>query len=193
MSDNSAFPSIGQHNTRVENTNLGDDLNRQHQVGGKGMASNTVLRGVRDTDKDAQKAETSGSDTSSAKGKNVLNHADNGESESMKRLGKIVVDETPDDEKVQPLQKRKRKRTVVNDKLVELMESALLDEPDMQRNEPEDEKVEPLQKKKRKTIMNDKMVELMERALLDEPEMQRNAASLQSWAEKLSHHVCKFS
>lgn len=188
MSDNSAFPSIGQHNTRVENTNLGDDLNRQHQVGGKGMASNTVLRGVRDTDKDAQKAETSGSDTSSAKGKNVLNHADNGESESMKRLGKIVVDETPDDEKVQPLQKRKRKRTVVNDKLVELMESALLDEPDMQRNEPEDEKVEPLQKKKRKTIMNDKMVELMERALLDEPEMQRNAASLQSWAEKLSHH-----
>lgn len=190
MSDNSAFPTIGQHNTRVENTNLGDDLNRQHQVGGKGMSSKTVLRRARDTDKDAQNAETSGSDTSSAKGKKVLNHADNGESESMKRIGKVVVDETVEDEKVEPLQRRKRKRTMINGKMMELMESALLDEPDMQRNEQEDGK---LQKKKRKTIMNDKMVELMERALLDEPEMQRNAASLQSWAEKLSHHVCTFS
>ncbi|CAK8576010.1 unnamed protein product [Lathyrus sativus] len=179
MSENSAFPSIDQHNIRVENTKLGEDINRPHQVGGKSMGSKTVLlTGARDTHKDAQNAETSGSDTSSVKGKNVLNHADNGESKSMEHLRKVVVDETPVDEKVEPLQRRDRKRTMMNDKMAESMESALLDEP-------EDEKV---QKRRRRTIMNDKMVELMERALLDEPQMQRNAASLQSWAEKLSHH-----
>ncbi|XP_058729885.1 nodulin homeobox-like isoform X1 [Vicia villosa] len=167
MSENSAFPSIDQHNITVENTNISKDLNRLHQVGGKSMASKTVLTGARDTDKDSQNAETSGSDNSFAK--------------SMEHLRKVVVDETPEDEKVESLQRRKRKRIVMNDNMAEMMDSALLDEP-------EDEKNEPLQKRKRKrTIMNEKMVELMERALLDEPEMQRNAASLQSWAEKLSH------
>lgn len=151
MSENSSFPCIGQHNTRIENTILGDDLNRQHQVDGKGMSSKTVLRGARDTDKDAQNAETSGSDTSSAKGKNVLDHA--GESKSTERHRKVAVGETPEEEKVETVQRRKRKRT----------------------------------------IMNDKMVKLIERALLDEPDMQRNAASLKSWADKLSQHVCKFS
>ncbi|XP_068328573.1 nodulin homeobox-like [Pyrus communis] len=57
---------------------------------------------------------------------------------------------------------------------------------------PEDEKVETLpsdekqRRKRKRTIMNDMQVELVERALLDEPDMQRNAASIQSWAEKLS-------
>jgi hypothetical protein len=168
MSENSAFPSIDQH------------------VGGNGANNKSVLRGARDTDKDAQNAESSGSDTSSAKGNNVLNHANNGDSKSMERLSKVVVDETLEEEKVEHLQRRKRKRTIMNDKTVELMERSLLDEP-------ENEKAEPLQKRKRRTIMNDKMVELMERALLDEPDMQRNAASLQSWADKLSEHVCKLS
>ncbi|WJX51971.1 hypothetical protein P8452_38124 [Trifolium repens] len=163
MSENSAFPSIDQH------------------VGGNGANNKSVLRGARDTDKDAQNAESSGSDTSSAKGNNVLNHANNGDSKSMERLSKVVVDETLEEEKVEHLQRRKRKRSIMNDKTVELMESSLLDEP-------ENEKAEPLQKRKRRTIMNDKMVELMERALLDEPDMQRNAASLQSWADKLSEH-----
>ncbi|CAJ2678764.1 unnamed protein product [Trifolium pratense] len=170
MSENSAFPSIDQH------------------VGGKGATNKSVLRGTRDMDKDAQNAESSGSDTSSAKGNNVLNNANNGESKSMERLSKVVVDETLEDQKVKSLQRRKRKRTTMNDKTAELMESSLLDEPDMQQNELENEKVGPLQKRKRRTIMNDKMVELMERALLDEPDMQRNAASLQSWADKLSQH-----
>ena len=53
-------------------------------------------------------------------------------------------------------------------------------------------KCEEKQRRKRKrTIMNDKQITLMEKALLEEPDMQRNAASIQSWAEKLSVHVCK--
>ncbi|XP_061373197.1 nodulin homeobox-like isoform X2 [Gastrolobium bilobum] len=149
MSENSAFPGISQHNTRAENTNQGDDQNRQDQVADKGRAGKTVSRRPRDTDKDSQNAETSGSDTSSAKGKNVIDHMDNGKlSKSIEHHKKVVVGETPEDEKVETVQRRKRKRT----------------------------------------IMNDKQVKLIERALLDEPDMQRNAASLQSWADKLSLH-----
>ncbi|XP_027345575.1 nodulin homeobox-like isoform X2 [Abrus precatorius] len=149
MSENSAFPGIGQHNTGAENTNDEDDLNRQALGEDKGVALKTVVRGAIDMDKDAQNAETSGSDSSSAKGKNVIDHLDNGKlSKSMEHLQKAVVEETPEDEKVETVQRRKRKRN----------------------------------------IMNDKQVKLIERALLNEPDMQRNAASLQSWADKLSLH-----
>ena len=151
MSENSAFPGIDQHNNRAENANRSDDLNKRNQVEDKAISGKTVS-GARDVDKDTQNAETSGSDTSSAKGKNVIDHTDNGElSKSIEHQKKVVVGETPEDEKVETVQRRKRKRT----------------------------------------IMNDKQVTLIERALLDEPDMQRNAASLQSWADKLSLHVCE--
>ncbi|KAJ1379416.1 nodulin homeobox [Sesbania bispinosa] len=139
--------SIGRHNTRAENTNLGNGLDRQDLVEDKGIASKTVSRGARDMNKDTQNAETSGSDTSSAKGKNVTDPMDMGKlSKSIEHVKKVVAGETPEDEKVETVQRRKRKRT----------------------------------------IMNDEQVKLIERAILDEPEMQRNAASLQSWADKLS-------
>ncbi|XP_038981275.1 nodulin homeobox-like isoform X2 [Phoenix dactylifera] len=56
----------------------------------------------------------------------------------------------------------------------------------------EDEKAESVQgeekqpRKRKRNIMNEKQIFLIEKALLEEPEMQRNAASLQSWADKLS-------
>lgn len=134
MSENSAFPGTGQHNTGAENTNQGYNSNRKDQVEGKGKATKTVLRGARDMDKDAQNAETSGSDTSSAKGKNVVDHVDNGESKSREHHKKVVVGETPENEKVETVQRRKRKRTIMNDEQVKLIERALLDEPEMQRN-----------------------------------------------------------
>ncbi|RDX99246.1 Nodulin homeobox, partial [Mucuna pruriens] len=147
MSENSAFPDLDQHNTRAEDTNHGKGLNRQNQVDDKGIPGKTASGGARDMDKDAQNVETSGSDTSSAKGKNVVDHMDNGElSKSNERLKRTAVEENPEDEKIELSQRRKRKRT----------------------------------------IMNDKQVTLIERALKDEPDMQRNAASLQSWADKLS-------
>lgn len=148
MSENSAFPGIGQHNSRSVNTNKGNNVNRQDQV--EGIASKTLLRGARDMEKDAQNAETSGSDTSSAKGKNVIDHVDNSESKPKERFKKVAVGEILEEEKVETVQRRKRKRT----------------------------------------IMNDKQVNMIERALLDEPDMHRNAASLQSWSDKLTIHVC---
>jgi len=62
-------------------------------------------------------------------------------------------------------------------------------------NVKEDEKVESVNceekqlRKRKRPIMNDKQVAMIERALQEEPDMQKNAASLQSWAEKLSFHV----
>ncbi|KAG4961318.1 hypothetical protein JHK87_037951 [Glycine soja] len=149
MSENSAFPDMDQHITRAEDTNQGKGLNRLNQVDDKGIAGKTASGGAREMDKDAQNVETSGSDSSSAKGKNVVDNMDNGElSKSNERLKRTAVEENPEDEKIELSQRRKRKRT----------------------------------------IMNDKQVMLIERALKDEPDMQRNAASLQSWADKLSGH-----
>ncbi|XP_019711197.1 nodulin homeobox isoform X2 [Elaeis guineensis] len=56
----------------------------------------------------------------------------------------------------------------------------------------EDDKAESAQgeekqpRKRKRNIMNERQIFLIEKALLEEPEMQRNAASLQSWADKLS-------
>ncbi|GAB2242765.1 hypothetical protein Droror1_Dr00019540 [Drosera rotundifolia] len=41
-------------------------------------------------------------------------------------------------------------------------------------------------RKRKRTVMNDKQVYMIEGALLGEPDLQKNAASLQSWAERLS-------
>ncbi|XP_027339938.1 nodulin homeobox-like isoform X2 [Abrus precatorius] len=136
MSENSAFPDMDQHNTRAEETNQGKSQNRQNHVEDKCIPDKTASGGARDMDKDAQNVETSGSDTSCAKGKNLDN------------AQKVVVEENPEDEKIELSHRRKRKRT----------------------------------------IMNDEQVTLIETALIDEPDMQRNAASLQSWAGKLSKH-----
>ncbi|XP_027927191.1 nodulin homeobox isoform X1 [Vigna unguiculata] len=135
MSENSAFPDMDQHNTRVEETSQGKGLNRQNQVDDKGIPGKSGSGGARDMDKDAQNVETSGSDTSSAKGKNVVDHMDIGElSKSNERLKRTAVEENPEDEKIELSQRRKRKRTIMNDKQVMLIERALKDEPDMQRN-----------------------------------------------------------
>ena len=151
MSENAAFPDIDQPDTRAEDKNQGNDLNRQDQGEDKGVSAKTASGGAREMDKDAQNIETSGSDTSSAKGKNAIEHMYNRElSKLNEHFKKVAVEENPEDEKVETVQRKKRKRN----------------------------------------IMNDKQVTLIERALLDEPDMHRNAASLQSWAEKLSLHVC---
>lgn len=130
MSENSSYPNLEQHNTKAE----GNGLNRQSHVENKGISGKTASGGARDTDKDAHKIETSGSDASSAKGKNVAVHMDKGElSKSNERLKKFAA-ENPEDEKIELAQRKKRKRTIMNEEQVLTIERALLDEPDMQRN-----------------------------------------------------------
>ncbi|KAF7805508.1 nodulin homeobox isoform X2 [Senna tora] len=122
MSDNSAFPDVDQVNVGAEDINKADDLNRQDHVEDRGTSGKSASGGARDMDKDTQNVETSGSDTSSAKGKS---------SETTKKVG---VGDNAEDEKVDTVQRRKRKRNIMNDKQVALIERALLDEPEMQRN-----------------------------------------------------------
>ncbi|XP_044971166.1 nodulin homeobox isoform X2 [Hordeum vulgare subsp. vulgare] len=58
-------------------------------------------------------------------------------------------------------------------------------EPTKESFRDEDER-QPSRRGKKRTIMNDGQVNEIENALVDEPEMHKNAASLQTWAEKLS-------
>ncbi|CAL5200207.1 unnamed protein product [Lathyrus oleraceus] len=135
MSENSSYPNLEQHNTKAEDKIQGNGVNRQSHVENKGISGKTASGGVRDTDKDAHKIETSGSDASSAKGKNVAVHMDKGElSKSNERHKKVAVEENPEDEKIELTQRKKRKRTIMNEEQVLTIERALLDEPDMQRN-----------------------------------------------------------
>jgi hypothetical protein len=150
MSENSSYANLEQRNTQAEDKVQGNGSNRQSQVENKGISGKIVSGGARDIDKDTHKIETSGSDASSAKGKNAV-HMDNSDlSKSNERPKKVTVKENPEDEKSELAQRKKRKRT----------------------------------------IMNDEQVLMIEKALVDEPDMQRNAASLQSWADKLSSNVC---
>ncbi|KAL3849810.1 hypothetical protein ACJIZ3_011692 [Penstemon smallii] len=88
-------------------------------------------RNLRETSRDARIVETSGSDSSPTRRKN-----DRMDIDHVRGSG---FEETQEDEKVDAMhsdekQQRKRKRTVMNDKQIGLIESALVDEPDMHRN-----------------------------------------------------------
>ncbi|XP_047981556.1 nodulin homeobox-like isoform X3 [Salvia hispanica] len=97
--------------------------------------SNGASVNSRDNEKDAQAFDTSGSDSSPTRGKIHFDQM------GVDRIKRHSFDETAEEEKIDPLhseekQQRKRKRTVMNDKQIALIESALIDEPDMHRNAP---------------------------------------------------------
>ncbi|KAK4418207.1 Nodulin homeobox [Sesamum alatum] len=84
-------------------------------------------------ERDARTVETSGSDSSPTRVKNTIIRVD------VDHIKGSVLEETLEDEKVDAIhsdekQQRKRKRTIMNDKQIALIESALVDEPDMHRN-----------------------------------------------------------
>ncbi|PIN26056.1 hypothetical protein CDL12_01192 [Handroanthus impetiginosus] len=95
--------------------------------------SNGAATNLREVERDARNVETSGSDSSPARGKNTIHPMD---VDHVKGSG---FEENLEDEKVDAVhsdekQQRKRKRTIMNDKQIALIESALVDEPDMHRN-----------------------------------------------------------
>ncbi|XP_020541226.1 nodulin homeobox isoform X3 [Jatropha curcas] len=134
MSENSAFQEE-QLNFKNERMNRGDDAMKED----KGKAGGTASAVSREMDRDFQNVETSGSDTSSTRGKNFVGQMGNGDfaksSDLVKENGRQGVQE---DGKVGTIQfeekPRKRKRTIMNDYQMSLIEKALVDEPDMQRN-----------------------------------------------------------
>uniref|UniRef100_A0A5B6ZTY9 Homeobox domain-containing protein n=1 Tax=Davidia involucrata TaxID=16924 RepID=A0A5B6ZTY9_DAVIN len=154
MSENSAFQEVDQFYVRSNCIDQTDDIVGQDKREDKGKSGMGAARGLREIDRDIQNVETSGSDSSTTRGKNFVDKMDNVEfsksSEHIKESGLGGVQEEEKLENVQCEEKQRRKR--------------------------------------KRSIMNAKQVTLIEKALLDEPDMQRNAASVQSWADKLSVH-----
>ncbi|CAK7348222.1 unnamed protein product [Dovyalis caffra] len=136
MSENSAIQEEEKHNFRNEHMNQAEGIMREDKAK-SGACASDVLREI---DRDAHNVETSGSDTSSTRGKTFVGQVVNGDfpksSDHIKGSGFQGVH---DGEKVESLhfeekQPRKRKRTIMNDYQITLMEKALLGEPEMQRN-----------------------------------------------------------
>lgn len=96
--------------------------------------------GPKGDERDIQTVETSGSDTNSARGRNSIQPMDIVDSsKSNENAKEIEQSGNLEEEKVENVHseekhRRKRKRTVMNDKQITMIESALLDEPEMQRN-----------------------------------------------------------
>ncbi|XP_021896883.1 nodulin homeobox isoform X1 [Carica papaya] len=151
ISESSAFPEENQIGIRSNQMEVGNDVTKQERREYKDRCGASGVS--RENDRDVQNVETSGSDTSCTRGKNSVDRIVNGEfpklKEHFKEGGFGGVQE---DEKVETVQDDKQRR------------------------------------KRKRTIMNDEQIMLMERALLDEPDMQRNTASIQAWADELSHH-----
>ncbi|XP_062171968.1 nodulin homeobox isoform X2 [Alnus glutinosa] len=140
MSENSAFQEVEHFYVKSDHKDQGDYVMRQDRREDKGISGKCVSGGLREVDRDVQNVETSGSDTSSSRGKNATDQKENGEfSKFNKQIKESGFGGKPEDEKVRIVQceekqRKKRKRTIMNDKQITLMERALLDEPDMQRN-----------------------------------------------------------
>ncbi|XVE80563.1 hypothetical protein DITRI_Ditri14bG0150200 [Diplodiscus trichospermus] len=119
-----------QFYVRSNHMDQADDITRQDMMDDKDKS--VTPSGLKEIDRDVQNVETSGSDTSSTKGKNATDKL-------AERLRESTHAGVQEDEKVKTVQteekqRRKRKRTIMNDEQVAIIERALLDEPEMQRN-----------------------------------------------------------
>lgn len=124
-------PNLEQSNFRNNSTNQspetrarGWNTNKNKDNGGD----------VRETQRDMQIVETSGSDSSSVRGKNPIERIDDVEPTKETELAEVKGDEKVETVQYEEKHQRKRKRTIMNDKQIAIIEKALVDEPDMHRN-----------------------------------------------------------
>ncbi|KAK9291768.1 hypothetical protein L1049_019718 [Liquidambar formosana] len=154
MSENSAFQEVDQYYVRSNHMDPTDDVMKRDRRKDKDKHGRVTSGGLRETEGDFQNVESSGSDSSSTRGKNSNEQVDNSEfPKSTEHIIESGSGGVHEDEKVENIHCEEKQR-----------------------------------RKRKRTIMNDKQMTLIERALLEEPDMQRNAASIQSWADKLSVH-----
>lgn len=142
MSENSAFQEVDPpFCVRGNSINEADDVVRpDKRRDNNGKNGSGAARGFIEIERETQNVETSGSDSSSTRGKNCIDQLDSVEfQKSSEQVDESGLGGVQQGEKVQTIQceekqRRKRKRTIMNDNQVALMEKALLDEPDMQRH-----------------------------------------------------------
>ncbi|KAM7521537.1 hypothetical protein LguiA_011439 [Lonicera macranthoides] len=141
MSENSALQEVDpSFCVRGNSVNGADVVRPDKRRDNNGKNGSGAARGLREIERETQNVETSGSDSSSTRGKNCIDQMDCVEyQKSSEQVDESGLGGVQQDEKVQTIQceekqRRKRKRTIMNDNQVALMEKALLDEPDMQRH-----------------------------------------------------------
>ncbi|KAK8579057.1 hypothetical protein V6N12_069391 [Hibiscus sabdariffa] len=129
MSENSAFQ---EDHFYIRNNHM-DQVDGSTRQGMMDDKDNSVTpSGLKETDRDLQNAETSGSDTNSTKEKNAVDKLIEHHRESTN--ADVREDEKAETVQTEEKHRRKRKRTIMNDEQVAIIERALLDEPEMQRN-----------------------------------------------------------
>nr|WDA42952.1 nodulin homeobox [Fagopyrum tataricum] len=98
--------------------------------------------GSAEIEKDNHNLETSGSDTSSTRGKFSYEHVRNGKTPKLcaalpgERIVEVQEEDRVENAHSDEKQPRKRKRTIMNEKQISMIEQALLEEPDLQKNAP---------------------------------------------------------
>ncbi|KAG6645122.1 hypothetical protein I3843_08G097700 [Carya illinoinensis] len=157
MFEDSAFQDMDQFYLKSRHVDHVDVVIMQDTREGKGISGVRASEGLIKIHREVQNVETSGSDTCSTRGKNDVDQMCNGE--FLKTSEQIKESEVGGD---------------TEDKQIKTIHCE-----------------EKQQRKRKRTLMNDKQMAMIERALLDEPDMQRNAASIQSWAHKISVHGSK--
>ncbi|CAN4093145.1 unnamed protein product [Withania somnifera] len=131
MLDNSSLQRLNQLNSRINGEGqLGE-------VGTKGEMTEHVrvmATSIEMKDIETQNAESSGSDYSSTRSRNPTDQVGKVKQINCNGLGEVREDEMLEAAQHEEKQQRKRKRTIMNDKQIALIEKALIDEPDIQRN-----------------------------------------------------------
>ncbi|XP_074357392.1 nodulin homeobox [Apium graveolens] len=100
-----------------------DDESREYRSRDKDKPGRIAACGLIEIEGVAQNVETSGSDSSDTRGKNSIDQIDD-----------IQDDEKAGTTKFAEQQRKKRKRTIMNDRQTGIIEEALKDKPDMQRH-----------------------------------------------------------
>ncbi|XP_009778422.1 nodulin homeobox isoform X2 [Nicotiana tabacum] len=121
---------------------LNSRINGEGQSGEAGMKAEMTEQDkfiatdieMKDIEKDTHNVETSGSDSSSSRSRHPTDQAGKVEKINCNGPGDGREDEMAEASQHEEKQQRKRKRTIMNEKQISLMEKALMDEPDMQRN-----------------------------------------------------------
>ncbi|XP_021721428.1 nodulin homeobox-like isoform X2 [Chenopodium quinoa] len=139
MSENSAFPGVDNSCINGEATAEADGATHDQKTC-EGKSIKALAECIVETEKEIHNEETSGSDSSTTRGQNPNDKVGDGEyTKPNEHFHRSVVGGVQQDERVESVfggekQVRKRKRHIMNDKQISLIERGLLDEPDIHKN-----------------------------------------------------------
>ncbi|CAK9327047.1 unnamed protein product [Citrullus colocynthis] len=139
MSETSAFQET-ENCVETEQGDHGDAVLKDLKSKDEDESERNASGGPKGDEGDMQNVETSGSDTNSTRGRNGIQQIDIVDSSKSNENAKETEQAgSLEEEKVENVHseekhRRKRKRTVMNEKQISVIERALLDEPEMQRN-----------------------------------------------------------